>query len=211
MDIEELRERLIDLWETQRTKLILGAGVLVCIGLFCWHQKPTPVSTNSPTMMNSTVSSRVATSTTTQNGRVSIDIKGAVAHPGVYTLPKQARVKEAIEQAGGSLPTADLNQVNLAKQLTDQQVIYIPLVGEKIAGANNIAAGSSTEGDQPIVNLNTATKEQLQTITGIGEKKADKILAYRQEHGEFKSVEELKSVDGFGDKTVAKLQSSLSV
>ena len=120
-------------------------------------------------------------------------------------------MKEAIEQAGGSLPTADLNQVNLAKQLTDQQVIYIPLVGEKIAGANNIQTGSSADGDQPIVNLNTATKEQLQTITGIGEKKADKILAYRQEHGEFKSVEELKSVDGFGDKTVAKLQSSLSV
>lgn len=210
MDIEQLREWLIDLWETQRTKLIIGMVAIVGLGFYCLHQKPESAANMQP-VMSSVASTSSTGSASTTNGRVAFDIKGAVAHPGVYTLPKKARVKEAIEQAGGTLPSADLNQVNLAKQLTDQQVIYIPVVGEKVAGGAGNPAGSTTEGDQPIVNLNTATKEQLQTITGIGEKKAEKILAYRQGHGEFKSVDELKSVDGFGDKTVAKLQSSLSV
>ncbi len=137
-----------------------------------------------------------------------MDVKGAVKQPGVYTLKHGARIQEALKQAGGPLPTADMRQVNLAKQVTDQQMVYIPAQGEVQTTAG---LANANESSQAIVNLNTATKEQLLTLTGIGDKKADQILAYRQQHGEFKQVEDLKNVDGFGDKTVAKLKDSLAV
>lgn len=111
-----------------------------------------------------------------------------------------------------------MNQVNLAKQLVDAQVIYIPKKGEKMpgsfgeSGVNNLSGDAGgISGEQQITNLNTATKEQLCKITGIGDKKADLILQYRQEHGNFNSVDDLKNINGFGDKTVAKLKPMLAV
>jgi competence protein ComEA len=96
--------------------------------------------------------------------------------------------------------------------------VYVPAQGEKVADATTATTGTtdatsatSQSGQGDSVNLNTATKEQLQTIDGIGDKKADKIIAYRQEHGGFKTVEDLKNVDGFGDKTVAKIKDRLAV
>ena len=78
-------------------------------------------------------------------------------------------------------------------------------------GTTDATSATSQSGQGDSVNLNTATKAQLQTIDGIGDKKADKIIAYRQEHGGFKTVEDLKNVDGFGDKTVAKIKDRLAV
>ena len=127
---------------------------------------------------------------------VAIDIKGAVKMPGVYELKADDRVNEALKAAGGPLLNADLRQVNLAKQLTDQQMIYIPLQGETPVASSSTepsAANNENGSDNSAkINLNTATKEQLCQITGIGDKKADLILQYRQEHGQFKSIDELK-------------------
>lgn len=143
-----------------------------------------------------------------EHRQLTVDVKGAVHQPGVYTLKAGARIQEALKQAGGPLPTADMSQVNLAKQVMDQQMVYVPAQGEVQANATGALANQAS---QTIVNLNTATKEQLLTLTGIGDKKADQILAYRQQHGEFKQVEDLKQVDGFGEKTVTKLKDCLAV
>ena len=129
--------------------------------------------------------------------------------PGVYHLMRGSRVEEAIVAAGGSNNYADLNQVNLAKELADQQVVKIPKVGEQLL--------QGTSNDMPLQNskdkidLNNATKDDLTKIDGIGDKKADKIIEYRSQHGGFKSADDLKNINGFGDKTVAKLKDQISV
>ncbi|WP_295730072.1 helix-hairpin-helix domain-containing protein [uncultured Limosilactobacillus sp.] len=152
--------------------------------------------------------------TTTRGGnssKVCVDIKGAVNRPGVYHLVKGSRVEEAIAAAGGSTSQADLNQVNLAKELLDQQVIQIPKVGEQVTQM----MGPMTDGNRAVegskVNLNTAGKDELTKIDGIGDKKAEKILEYRNQHGGFKTPADLKNIAGFGEKTVAKLKDQLAV
>ena len=92
-------------------------------------------------------------------------------------------------------------------------MIYIPVVGETppMSATSNALPTKNESGNSPTINLNTATKEQLCQITGIGDKKADLILQYRQEHGQFKSIDELKEINGFGEKTVAKLKDYLAV
>ena len=127
--------------------------------------------------------------------------------------------QEAIAAAGGVHTDADMRQVNLAKQLQDQQVVYVPAQGEQLPGglttgmaADQTGPSTSTGGqDTPKINLNQASKEELCQINGIGDKKADMIIQYRQQHGPFKSIDELKNVDGFGDKTVAKLKDQVAV
>lgn len=170
---------------------------------------------NTNAVLTSSETGSSLTSTSTMKETIAIDIKGAVKRPGVYELKADDRVNEALKVAGGPLPNADLRQVNLAKQLTDQQMIYIPLQGESSAAPSSTepsASNNESESDGSAkVNLNTATKEQLCQITGIGDKKADLILQYRQEHGQFKSIDELKEINGFGEKTVTKLKDHLSI
>ena len=151
---------------------------------------------------------------------VYVDIKGAVHHPGAYQMAAQQRVGDAVQKAGGYTPEADPNQVNLAQKITDQMVIYIPRRGEKIPIVNSTSGQNSGTTLNPTatesnsngkVNLNTATLEQLKGLTGVGEKKAQKIIEYRQQHGQFKSVEELKNVNGFGEKSLATLAEQICV
>ncbi|WP_286883649.1 helix-hairpin-helix domain-containing protein [Aneurinibacillus sp. UBA3580] len=147
-----------------------------------------------------------------------VDIKGAVKNPGVYTLPGDARVYQAIGMAGGLLPEADAKQVNGAMPLKDGMMLYIPLKGEKapqavtdgmVASENGSGMVTAAQGDK--VNLNTATSEQLQTIPGIGPGKAAAILQYREEHGAFKTVDELTNVSGIGPKTLEKMRGKIFV
>lgn len=134
---------------------------------------------------------------------VVIDLKGAVKKPGIYILPEGSRLYEAIERAGGYKENADVKQVNGAQLLTDGEGIYIPTVGEE--------ASLPAQSQKGKVNLNKATEEELQTLPGIGPSKAKAIIQYRQEHGGFKSVDELKNVSGIGDKTFEKLKPEISV
>lgn len=205
-------EKLVDLWNQYRMHFgILAVLLVVGISYFTSnHHDSSPNSTYSKTIA---VGSSFSSSGIGNSSTVWVDIKGAVKNPGVYQLKATSRVNEALQAAQGPLANADLKQVNLAKQLTDQQMIYVPYQGEQVAMANgseSLASNNNTAGSDTI-NLNTATKEQLCQITGIGDKKADLILQYRQEHGQFKSVDELKEINGFGEKTVAKLKDQLAV
>ncbi|WEV51955.1 helix-hairpin-helix domain-containing protein [Lactobacillus sp. ESL0731] len=158
---------------------------------------------------------------------VTCDISGAVKHQGVYTLKAGARLQELIEAAGGTASNAQLKQVNRALILQDQDKVHIPYQGEKIkadeivvsiGGSSTVATtsdntGSSTTADKSgaKVNLNTADAQGLQQLNGIGEKKAEQIIAYRQKNGNFKKIEDLKQVSGIGDKTFAALKDQLAV
>ncbi|HFI0030259.1 TPA: helix-hairpin-helix domain-containing protein [Streptococcus suis] len=142
-----------------------------------------------------------------------VDVKGAVAKPGLYTLEEGSRVNDAVEAAGGLTSQADPKSINLAQKLSDEAVVYVASKDEKISVVASTTASSamSPEGNESKVNLNTATEADLQTISGIGAKRAADIIAYREANGGFKSVDDLNNVSGIGDKTMESIRPYVTV
>ena len=136
---------------------------------------------------------------TTQETVIFVDIKGEVKKPGVYQMKVGDRVKDAIDAAGGLTAEADSQKVNLAQKVEDQMVIVVPKVGEE---AEAIPAGATSKevAKEGKVNINTATVEELKTLKGVGEKKAEAIIEYRKKNGSFKTKEDLMKVRGIGKK-----------
>ncbi|MBI4788516.1 MAG: helix-hairpin-helix domain-containing protein [Chloroflexi bacterium] len=132
-----------------------------------------------------------------------VDVRGAVAKPGVYTLPGGSRVQDALALAGNVLSHAELSSINLARKLNDGEQIYIPIVGEATmpASAPIKSERQPTPTKTPLgkLNLNTATVAELDVLPGIGPAIAQRIVDYRAENGAFKKVEDLKKVRGIGD------------
>lgn len=134
-----------------------------------------------------------------------IDVKGAVFKEGVYEMKEGDRVKEAVEKAGGLLPDADVKKVNLAQMVQDQMLLYVPNKNEPVQEG---ATFSKSEGK---VQINTASKEQLEKITGIGSREAESILKYREEHGLFQKIEDLLEIDGIGAKSLEKIKDQIII
>ncbi|WP_318240668.1 helix-hairpin-helix domain-containing protein [Sporosarcina gallistercoris] len=142
-----------------------------------------------------------------------VDVKGAVLHPNVYTLQEGQRLIDAITAAGGYTADADSRLLNHAQRLTDEAVIYVPLVGEEVPifeSAPNEGEATSDSGSS-LVNINSADESQLMTLTGIGPSKAAAIIKYRTEQGAFQTNEDLKKVSGIGDKTFEALSDAITV
>ncbi|HFI0067795.1 TPA: helix-hairpin-helix domain-containing protein [Streptococcus suis] len=148
-----------------------------------------------------------------ESSQLVVDVKGAVAKPGLYTLVAGARVNDAVEAAGGLISQADPKSVNLAQKLSDEAVVYVASKDENISVVTSTTASSamSQEGNESKVNLNTATEADLQTISGIGAKRAADIVAYREANGGFKSVDDLNNVSGIGDKTMESIRPYVTV
>ena len=147
-------------------------------------------------------------------GRLVVHVAGAVRRPGVYRLHAGARVATAVRAAGGATGRADLDALNLASKIDDGRQIVVPrrAPGDAAAGGGAPGTVATAPGaPQPPVDLNTATLEQLDTLDGVGPATAQKILAYRQEHGGFRSVEELGEVSGIGEKRLAALRERVRV
>jgi competence protein ComEA len=134
-----------------------------------------------------------------------VDVAGAVRRPGVYELEAGARVLDAVRRAGGARRGANLAAINLAARLADGQQIVVPEGAASPVAAN---AGAPPGGAAPgaPVSLGTATLEQLQTLDGVGPATAQKIVAYRTEHGGFRSIDDLASVPGIGPKKLAAIR-----
>lgn len=134
---------------------------------------------------------------------------GCVESPGVYTLTAEDRMYQAIEMAGGVSTCGDVTRMNLAEKLSDGQRIYVPSA-EEAETASETEDVAQRENDGKI-NINQASREELTTLSGIGESKADAILAYRQEHGGFETIEELMNVPGIKEGTYAKIKDRISI
>ncbi|HEM5123059.1 TPA: helix-hairpin-helix domain-containing protein [Streptococcus suis] len=143
-----------------------------------------------------------------------VDVKGSVVKPGLYTLAAGARVNDAVEAAGGLTSQADPKSINLAQKLSDEAVVYVASKDENISVVPSTTASSAMsqeEKNTDLVNLNTATEADLQTISGIGAKRAADIIAYREANGGFKSVDDLNNVSGIGDKTMESIRPYVTV
>ncbi|MFN8484917.1 MAG: ComEA family DNA-binding protein [Anaerolineae bacterium] len=133
---------------------------------------------------------------------ITVHVNGAVAHPGVYTLPDGSRVVQALTAAGGLTGEADADGLNQARPLHDGEQVYVPARGTPTPPAIGPAGAAPASGKPAAaggrVNLNTATKEELDALPGIGAVLADRIIQYRQKNGPFQRPEDLKKVPGFG-------------
>ena len=139
-----------------------------------------------------------------------VHVCGQVQRPGVYRLPAGSRVFEAVEAAGGMCEGADGSYLNQAEMLSDGQQLYVPAEGEDMRAAMDKDAGTDVK-DDGRVDINTAAKDELMTLNGIGEARADSIIKYREEHGGFQSIEELKEVEGIKDGIFNKVKDQIKV
>lgn len=139
---------------------------------------------------------------------VMVELKGQIAEPGVYELSTDSRVKDAIEAAGGILPSADSKAINLAMKVQDEMSIYIPAVGEEV-DVPEFTASSGASGIS-LVDINIADEAGLTQLPGIGPSKAAAIIAYREENGKFQTIDDLKNVTGIGDKTFEQLKDAIT-
>lgn len=198
-----------------KVALALGGAGLVAAGLVgsqVFASPPAPAdfptieTSSSPTAIEEEAAQPEVTT-------ILVDVKGAVVREGLYELPVGSRVNDAIKAAGGLLETAEKTSVNLAQKLADEAVVYVASQGETVpAVAVGLVGSSSVTGNASgKVNLNTADLNQLQTITGIGAKRAQDIIDYRETSGGFRSVDDLKNVSGIGDKTLEKIREEVTV
>ena len=141
--------------------------------------------------------------TTAVTTEVKVYVSGAVAHPGVYTMRQGDRVLDAIDAAGGTTENADLTRINLAAKVKDEQQIHVPKPGESLP--------QESSGQPQKININTASVEALDTLPDIGETKAQAIVNYRKEHGDFKRIEDLVEVAGIGSSTYENLKNLITV
>ena len=144
-----------------------------------------------------------------------VHVCGEVANPGIYELPAGSRIYEAVKAAGGFTENAAEESVNLASPIEDGVQIRIYSKEE----AETLAAGAapfdgfeaSGEGKEPVVNLNTASKEELMTLSGIGESRAEDIIRYREENGGFQNIEDIMKVSGIKDAAFQKIKDRITV
>ncbi|QQY80441.1 competence protein ComEA [Keratinibaculum paraultunense] len=134
-----------------------------------------------------------------ENGEIiMVHISGEVYNPGLVELPRDSRVIDAVNLAGGLKKEADLDRINLAKKLEDEEKIYIPKVGEDINPVENFV-DMQYDNSSGKININMCTKEELMSLPGIGEVLAGRILEYREQN-KFKNIEDIKNVSGIGEK-----------
>lgn len=191
-------------WSLSAKAAVVGGILLILVGVGGLFSKKEE-SVEGTTVVETTMLVEKTEVSTTQETVIFVDIKGAVKNPGVYQMKVGDRVKDALDAAGGLTEEADSQKVNLAKRLEDQMVIVVPKVGEE---AEEIPAGvtSKEEAKEGKVNINTATVEELKTLKGVGEKKAEAIIEYRKKNGSFQTKEDLMKVRGIGKKLFESFQ-----
>lgn len=141
-----------------------------------------------------------------------VDVKGEVKRPGVYVVTHEQRVYDVIELAGGFTANAEENVINLAAKITDEMVIYVPKIGEETEPLiPNQWAESKNQSDDSKVQINRATIDEITTLNGIGPKKAQAIIDYRDENGPFQTIEDLLQVSGIGEKTLESFRDDIVV
>jgi competence protein ComEA len=204
----------------ERRELIglLLIGIVVVAGAGFWYVRslPSPVHVEASLRRGSPDGGEApAPSASPSLGIVVVHVAGWVRRPGVYRLAEGDRVVDAVRVAGGARKGADLTSVNLAALLTDgEQILIVKLGKPPPGGGSGTSVGGSTAGSSgggSLVNINTATLDELDGLPGIGDVLGQRIIDYREQHGPFETVDDLLNVSGIGDKTMADLRPLITV
>lgn len=194
-----------------RPRLKLGIGAAVTVGLVVlsaavgWGILRGQAAPVDSITLDGGISSGASTAV---DGDLYVHVLGEVVHPGLYILDTDARLVDALAAAGGTLETADLQAVNLARQLSDGEQIIVPVRGEQAAEG---AAPASAVGADGRIDLNAATQADLETLPRIGPALAQRILDWREENGRFRAVQDLMAVPGIGEKLLAGVEDKVRV
>ena len=206
------------LMEYKKVLSIIGGVLAVIVIILVGRGMMASPKKEKVMVTNAVNTTRVEETTTIMPQNCYVDIKGEVLRPGVYEFSCESRIQEVIKKAGGFTEEADETKINLAQKITDQMQIIVPNVHSKQEDGlteGNSEKGSSTNtsvsnSKQGTININTATLEELQTIKGIGKKKAEAILQYRKEHGALRTKEDLLQVKGIGKKALEAIESQVN-
>ena len=206
------------LMEYKKVLSIIGGVLAVIVMILVGREMMASQPKEKVMVTNAVNTTRVEETTAMMPENCYVDVKGEVLRPGVYEFSCESRIQEVIKKAGGFTEEADETKINLAQKITDQMQIIVPNVHSKQEDGlteGNSEKGSSTNtsvsnSKQGTININTATLEELQTIKGIGKKKAEAILQYRKEHGAFRTKEDLLQVKGIGKKALEAIESQVT-
>lgn len=178
-------------------------------GWYAWRSRPSPVALPAVPVETAAVATHRAPArgSASPPGEVVVDVAGRVRRPGVVRLPVGARIVDALARAGGVLPGTDTTGLPLARKLVDGEQVLVNGRPATSAASTNGGPGASSggAGSPTPVDLNSATVEQLDALPGVGPVLARRIVAWRDEHGGFTSVEQLREVQGVGDKKAADI------
>ncbi|RSJ05724.1 helix-hairpin-helix domain-containing protein [Streptococcus mitis] len=202
--------------------IVICAGLGLLVGGF-FLLKPTSQTSVKETNLQTEVTTVAKDSSTEkevkkeekeeplEQDQITVDVKGAVKSPGIYDLPVGSRIHDAVQKAGGLTEEADSKSLNLAQKVSDEALVYVPTKGEEAAGQQAASGTTASTSKEKKVNLNKASLEELKQVKGLGGKRAQDIIDYREANGKFKSVDELKKVSGIGAKTIEKLKDYVTV
>ena len=216
-----------------RKQIVIASVLLLIIGIITYFfltRKPTKASKKeTDPIVNKKEEKKTSTESTI---KYQVDIKGEVINPGIYTMDPSSRVIDVIKSAGGLTENANTSVINLSKKITDEMVIIVysnnevaefkktKELEEQVSskckqnekyGLENDACISSDTKLESLISLNDATVADLVKLPGIGEAKANDIITYRNKHGPFENIEDLKNVSGIGENLFAKIKDYLTI
>jgi len=212
---ERIQERLGGFSRRELVGMAVVAFLIVAGAVF-WYMRslPRPVTIQASGGGPGPAVAAAPSSPSPSPAVIVVDVAGWVRHPGVYEFTQGDRVIDAIERAGGGRRGADLTSINLAALLTDGEQIVVWRRGAGsgvVPGRSSIVGSGPGQGTEAIVNLNTATLDELESLPGIGPALGQRIIDYRDQHGPFRSVDELLNVSGIGEKRLADLRPRVTV
>ncbi|MCS7260851.1 MAG: ComEA family DNA-binding protein [Anaerolineae bacterium] len=187
--------------------LVVLINATITLVVMFWLRRPSP-----PAMELVPVSTPTSVPISTPTSALlRVYVTGAVQRPDVYELPASSIVKDALIAAGGATTDADLERINLASALHNEQHVHVPRRGEPTEQPAEKGAITTSEPSSERLDINTATAEELTTLPGIGPALAERIVAWREAHGPFTDIAEIKQVPGIGDAIFARIQPYITV
>lgn len=203
-----IRERLDSLSRAELTGLVIVVAItLVGAGLWYLRSLPKPVAIAASSPAGAT-GAAVAAGASPSGPPIIVDVTGWIRDPGVYEFVQGDRVIDAVERAGGAKPNADLSGLNLAAPLADGTQVVVPKEGGTVA---DVAGSSGSAAADGLININTASAADFESLSGIGEVLAAAIVDYRTENGPFASVDDLEDVSGIGPATLEEIRDQITV
>ncbi|MBV4439493.1 helix-hairpin-helix domain-containing protein [Clostridium tyrobutyricum] len=202
--------------ESNYKKKIVGSCIILIVFIIFLivgytNSKPANVSSNEDIFRQEGVKNQ-KTQDNKSYGTITVYINGQVKNPGVYELKNDSRVEDLVKISGGFKDTADTYSLNLAKKLKDEDYIHVDEIKKDGDGKNNSNKDEKSGlSDNGTVNINKASKEELKSIPGVGDVTAENIIEYREQNGDFSSIEDIKNVNRIGDKTFEKLKDKIDV